>query len=136
MAKIALLVPREEMYHQAHDVLQDLHRQVFTMRVIRTENAVSEARRAIRDGAEIIIARGIQATLIKQYTDCTVVEIMLTREKVEELLFHARKVLGKEVLLPVPPAAPFPRPVSGPLRPLLPAGRCPKEAPDSGHNTS
>ena len=46
------------------------------MKVIRTEDAVSEARRSIAGGASIIIARGLQASLIKQYTDIPVIAVV------------------------------------------------------------
>ena len=64
MGKIALLVSREEMLYQAHNILQEKKYQIDEMRVIRSESAVMEARRSIADGASIIIARGLQASQI------------------------------------------------------------------------
>ena len=69
MGKIALLVSREEMIHQAHNILQEKKFEIQEMRVIHTGDTVMEARRSIADGATIIIARGLQASIIKQYTD-------------------------------------------------------------------
>ena len=69
MGKITLLVSREEMLHQAHNILQEKKYKIQSMKVIDTASAVTEARRSISEGASIIIARGLQASLIKQYTD-------------------------------------------------------------------
>ena len=85
MGKIALLVPREEMIYQAHNLLQEAGYQdkafaVSCMKVVRTKNIVMEARQAIAGGASMIIARGLQASLIKQYTDIPVIEIVITAQ--------------------------------------------------------
>ena len=71
MGKIVLLVSKEEMLHQAHNILQESRYKIEKMKVIRTEDTIVEARKAIAEGASIIIARGLQASLIKQYTDKT-----------------------------------------------------------------
>lgn len=54
-----------------------------------------EARKAIADGASIIIARGLQASLIKQYTDIPVVEIVLTAQEMALLVMRARQIVAK-----------------------------------------
>ena len=93
MGKITLLVSREEMLYQAHNILQEKKYPIKEMRVIRSESAVTEARRAIADGASIIIARGLQASLIKQYTDIPVVEIVLTAQEMALLVMKARQIV-------------------------------------------
>lgn len=95
MGKITLLVSREEMLHQAHNILQEKKFRIQEMRVIETENTVMEARRSIADGASIIIARGLQASLIKQYTDIPVVEIVLTAQEMALLVARAKQIAGK-----------------------------------------
>lgn len=95
MGKIVLLVSREEMLYQAHNILQEKKYEIQEMRVISTESAVIEARRAIADGASIIIARGLQASLIKQYTDAPVVEIMLTAQEMALLVMRAKQIIRK-----------------------------------------
>lgn len=95
MGKIVLLVSREEMLYQAHNILQEKKYEIQEMRVIRTDAAVIEARRSIADGASIIIARGLQASLIKQYTDVPVVEIMLTAQEMALLVMRAKQIVGK-----------------------------------------
>lgn len=96
MGKIALLVSREEMLYQAHNILQEKKYQIDEMRVIRSESAVMEARQSIAEGASIIIARGLQASLIKQYTDIPVVEIVLTAQEMALLVTRARQVVKKD----------------------------------------
>ena len=95
MGKIALLVSREEMLHQAHNILQEKPYKIGEMRVIRTKDAVLEARESISAGATIIIARGLQASLIKQYTDIPVVEIVLTAQEMGLLMVKAKEILKK-----------------------------------------
>ncbi|WP_036608780.1 hypothetical protein [Oribacterium sp. P6A1] len=56
MANIALLVPNDELFRLAHDALQEMKKRLFMMKVIETESAVTEARQAINQGADIIIA--------------------------------------------------------------------------------
>ena len=96
MGKIALLVSREEMIYQAHNILQEKNHEIGEMRVIKTEDAVSEARQSIANGASIIIARGLQASLIKQYTDIPVVEIVITAQEMALLVSRAKQILKKD----------------------------------------
>ncbi len=89
MADIALLVPREEMLHQAHNLLQTEGYQVKEIKLINTADAVSEARSSLARGTQIIIARGYQASLIKQYTNIPVVEVTLTGQEMGMLITNA-----------------------------------------------
>ncbi len=95
MGKIVLLVPREEMLYQAHNILQEKKYEIQEMRVIDTEATVVEARQSIAAGASIIIARGLQASLIKQYTDIPVVEIVLTAQEMALLVMRAKQIVKK-----------------------------------------
>ncbi len=95
MGKIVLLVSREEMIYQAHNILQEKKYPIHEMKVIHTEDAVVEARQAIAAGASIIIARGLQASLIKQYTDIPVVEITLTAQEMALLVMRAKQIIKK-----------------------------------------
>ena len=95
MGKIALLVSREEMLHLAHNIMQERDYDISEMRVIRTDQAVIEARNSIAAGASIIIARGLQASLIKQYTDIPVVEIVVTAQEMALLVMKAKQIVKK-----------------------------------------
>lgn len=96
MGKIVLLVPREEMIYLAHNILQEKKYAIAEMRVIRTEDSVVEARNSIASGADIIIARGLQASFIKQYTDVPVVEIVATAQEMALLVVKAKQIIQKE----------------------------------------
>lgn len=96
MGKIVLLVPREEMLYLAHNILQEKKYAIGDMRVIQTENTVVEARNSIADGAGIIIARGLQASLIKQYTDVPVVEIVATAQEMALLVVKSKQIIKKD----------------------------------------
>lgn len=52
MGKIVLLVSREEMLHQAHNILQEKKFEIGEMRVIETKDTVIEARKAIAGGRD------------------------------------------------------------------------------------
>ena len=96
MNSTVLFVPKEEMLYQAHNILQERAYHLKEVKVITTENAVAEARRVISEGAEIIIARGLQASLIKQYTRIPVVEIIMTAQEMALLVVRAKQLLHKE----------------------------------------
>lgn len=95
MGKIALLVSREEMLYQAHNIMQEKKYEISEIRVVQTGDTVVEAREAIANGASIIIARGLQASLIKQYTDIPVVEIVLTAQEMALLVVKAKQIVKK-----------------------------------------
>ena len=95
MGKIALLVSREEMLYQAHNILQEKKYEISEIRVVQTQDTIVEARQSIANGASIIIARGLQASLIKQYTDIPVVEIVLTAQEMAILVVKAKQIVKK-----------------------------------------
>lgn len=96
MGKIVLLVPREEMLYLAHNILQEKKYSIAHMGVIETDQTVVEARKAIAAGADILIARGLQASLIKQYTAVPVVEITATAQEMALLVVKAKQIIKKE----------------------------------------
>ncbi|MHB8130103.1 MAG: sigma 54-interacting transcriptional regulator [Mobilitalea sp.] len=96
MSEITLFVPREEMLHQAHNILQAGDYNVKEIKLISTTDSVSEARSALGKGTNIIIARGYQASLIKHYTNIPVVEITLTGQEMGLLITKAKKIVNKE----------------------------------------
>ena len=96
MGKIVLMVSREEMIYQAHNILQEKRYEIQEMRVVKTEDTVMEARQLIAGGATIIIARGLQASLVKQYTDVPVVEIVITAQEMGLLVTRAKQILKKQ----------------------------------------
>lgn len=96
MAKIAMLVPKVHMAEQAEKVIKEESFSVDIVKVIETVNSVDEARSAIEKGANIIVARGIQAQLIKSYTNIPVVEITLTAQEIGLLVVESKKIVKKK----------------------------------------
>lgn len=96
MAKIGILVPREEMRTELMDLMGEFSLDVAACRAIHTEDTVNEARAAVEAGAQILIARGYQARIIRRYMSLPLVEIHLTAQEVGLLLQRAREISGKE----------------------------------------
>ncbi len=95
MSEITLFVPKEEMLHQAYNIVNTENYDIKEMKVITSADAVSEARSALTKGTSIIIARGYQASLIKYYTNIPVVEIKLTGQEMGLLITKAKKIVKK-----------------------------------------
>lgn len=101
MVKIGILLPYEDMLEMSESVLaeeefDEFRRNVVCLRLIETANSVSEARRAVEEGAEIVLARGYQAALIRRYTNIPVVEIRLHAQEIGQLLKRSRELVKKE----------------------------------------
>ena len=96
MTKVALLVPYESILQAAEKVIDERHYKIDYKKVIRTEDSVNEARMAIKAGARIIIARGLQAKLIKEYTNIPIVEMRFHSQEIGLLLKRAKAILAKE----------------------------------------
>lgn len=96
MVKIGLLVPYEEMLVIGKKIIKEQELEVEYMRVIQTVDAVNEARMAIDAGVHIIVARGYQAKLIKQYTNIPLVEIRLHAQEIGLLIKRAKETTKKD----------------------------------------
>ena len=101
MAGISLLLPKEEMVKTAKHYVKKEGLNVKEIRHIVSENAISEARKAVAEGASVVIARGYQALVIKNYTNIPVIEITLTGQEIGMMVKKAKSMLG------------IPRPVIG-----------------------
>lgn len=97
MGRIAVLVPTDEMVHLAHNILQEgKYSQIEEVIRIETEDSISQARRAIARGASILVARGLQASIMKRHTDVPVVEMVVTAQEMALLIQRARQLIHKE----------------------------------------
>lgn len=90
MAKIALLFPAEQMTQDGRAAAEEFHADLAVCRTIATADAVNEARSAIEEGAQIIVARGYQASVIKKYVQIPIVEVCLTAQEIGLLLKQAK----------------------------------------------
>ena len=59
--------------------------------MIKTSDSVYEARQAVEQGAEVVLARGVQAAFIRQYTNIPVAELTLTGQEIGLMIASAKK---------------------------------------------
>ena len=91
MSKIAILLPKEYMLEQARNVIREDELDIDILKVIKTSDSVYEARQAVEQGAEVVLARGVQAAFIRQYTNIPVAELTLTGQKIGLMIASAKK---------------------------------------------
>ncbi|WP_069999104.1 sigma 54-interacting transcriptional regulator [Cellulosilyticum sp. I15G10I2] len=97
MSGIALFVPDQDMYAQAENLIKNLkNNHISLLKLIHTEDATTEARNAIVDGINIIIARGRQAVEIKNNTNVTVTNIIVTAQELGLLIMKAKSLINKD----------------------------------------
>ncbi len=95
MAKIGILVPEKNMAENAEAIARQNGYDVVYCKCIATADAVNEARAACEAGAEILVARGYQAKLIKNFIDIPLITIQFTAQEIG-LLIKRAKVLSKK----------------------------------------
>ena len=91
MSKIAILLPKEYMLEQARNVIREDELDIDILKVIKTSDSVYEARQAVGQGAEVVLARGVQAAFIRQYTNIPVAELTLTGQEIGLMIASAKK---------------------------------------------
>jgi len=96
MVNSVLFVPRADMLLQAKKVAKNYNLEFLYMKEITTSDSVQETEEAMKAGAEIIIARGVQAILIKKYVSVPVIEILLTGQEMGQLIMKAKAALNKQ----------------------------------------
>lgn len=101
MAKAAMIVPREKMMTLARPFLESYsHVDMMLLEHVDqgdSQRALKIARDAIAQGCELIIARGVQAMLIKRNTAVPVVEIQLTAQEVGCELLKMREQMSDPI---------------------------------------
>ncbi|WP_130870409.1 PrpR N-terminal domain-containing protein [Intestinimonas massiliensis (ex Afouda et al. 2020)] len=95
MAKFALLLPREEMVEPAGRIARELGMEVVLNRSVATEHVLEQAETCRALGADILVARGRQASILKEHTDLPVVEIRLTGLEIALLLHRAKSLVPR-----------------------------------------
>lgn len=91
MSKIAILLPKEYMLEQARNVIREDELDIDILKVIKTSDSVYEARQAVEQGAEVVLARGVQAAFIRQYTNISAAELTLTGQEIGLMIASAKK---------------------------------------------
>ena len=95
MAGVALFVPNDEMYEQAQKIMENRQHHISILKKIKTEDTITEARNVIEQGINIIIARGLQASIIRENTNAIVTEIVMTAQELGLLVVKAKRIINK-----------------------------------------
>lgn len=96
MVKIGMLLPEADMVPMAEKVVKDMNVEIACLKAIFSVDVVNEARLAVEAGAKIVIARGYQAKMIKQYTNIPLIEMKLHAQEIGLLLQKAKLMVKKE----------------------------------------
>lgn len=94
MAKIAFMAVNQDMVEQAEEIVKNFEIEV-EIKLTTSDNVVAEAELAAKNGADIVIARGTHAYLVRKHTRIPVVEIVLTGQELALLIAEAREMTGK-----------------------------------------
>lgn len=97
MAKIKVLVPKQDMEDYTNKIIEEEQIESCEVEVIQTADSVQAARRAIEHGAAVIVARGLQAAMIREYTKVPLVEIKLTGQELGILVQEAKQLTDTKV---------------------------------------
>lgn len=81
------------MLEQARRVISEMNLDIDILKVIQTPDAIYEARKAAEQGAGIIVARGVQAAFIREYTNIPLAEIVLTGQEIALILASAKALV-------------------------------------------
>lgn len=95
MAKIAVLVPRQEMQVMAEQLVGSYKNLTpVCLEYVKTMDAARRAAELEAEGCDLIMARGFQATIIKQAVQLPVVNIMITTQELGILALQLKNELG------------------------------------------
>ena len=95
MAKIAVLVPYQGMCETAERMLGQYPRiEPMTVEYVNSERASARAWELETQGCELIIARGLQASLIKNAVKVPLVELRVTAQELAELVLEVKAELN------------------------------------------
>jgi len=94
MAKLAVLVPHQDMLALAERVFDGYPKlQRAAVEYVRTEDAARRARELEADGCDIIMARGLQAALMKHAVRLPIIEIRSSAVELGRLMLDIREEL-------------------------------------------
>lgn len=95
MAKFVFFSPNKKMKEMANKVADKMgFRQFESMAIPDMDEMVECAKVAERNGADIIISRGLQATFIRENIEIPVVEVRLTGQEIASLITQAKEKAG------------------------------------------
>lgn len=95
MAKVAVLVPSQELCNLAQPLVGTFPSiTLMTLEYIKTSQAKERARELERQGCDLIVARGVQARIIKQSVRLPMVEINVTQQELASVILELKDELG------------------------------------------
>ena len=96
MAKVAILVPYREMCAIAHPLLEKpiSHIDEVCLEYTQTNQIETRAQELERDGWDLVVARGLQAQIVKRSVKMPVVEIRITTQELGRVMLDVKKELG------------------------------------------
>lgn len=95
MAKVAIFLPDSSLIRMAVNAANELGLDLSGVFMSNRNNRQELLESALRNGTEIIIARGSQAKDIKSFTTVPIVEIKFTNYEIDNLLTKAKKLSSK-----------------------------------------
>ena len=91
MAKAAILMPYPELKDLFDSLIENYPRLLpMTVEYVETERVAEKAVHLVMDGCEIIIARGLQARLIRKAVEIPVVEMRASTQELESLVLDLK----------------------------------------------
>ncbi len=95
MAKIAVLVPRQEMQVMAEQLIGSYKNLTpLCLEFVKTMDVARRATELEAEGCDLIMARGFQATIIKQTVQLPVVNIIVTTQELGILALQLKDEVG------------------------------------------
>ena len=96
MARVAFLFPKEDMLPIAREVILEQKQplEVAAIQAVQTSEILEATRQIIDEGADIIVARGLQAAQIKANFSIPLVAIQFTAQEIRLVVEKARTAAG------------------------------------------
>lgn len=95
MARVAFLLPREDMLPLVREVIQQQRLDVVAIQAVHTSEILDATRQVMEQGADIVVARGLQAAEIKAHLPIPLVAIQFTAQEIGLMVEKARAIAGK-----------------------------------------
>ena len=98
MAKIGILFPYKEIEDMARALVSEEKIEIEYMKTTNSTDVLSDARKAIEAGVDIIISRGYQAMVLKNYINIPIIEMKIQIQEIGMLIKKAKRMIPKENL--------------------------------------
>lgn len=95
MARVAILLPRDEMLDVARQAADHYHLDLLGVYIVHNSEILVRTEEVIQEGADIVMARGYQASQIQRHSSVALVEIQLTSQEIVLLIQKAKKLTNK-----------------------------------------